>query len=91
MRTEQDIYYRHEFEALEREHSNFHYIISLSRAAATWTGRCGYVQECVRELAAGRNDLDAYICGLKKMVVANRTLLQELGWDKRAILYERFD
>jgi ferredoxin-NADP reductase len=91
MRTEQDIYYHEEFEALEREHPNFHYVVTLSRADAAWTGRRGYVQDHVREIAAGRTDADAYICGLKNMVTANRALLQELGWDKRSILYERFD
>jgi len=91
MRTEADIYYRDEFEALARAHPNFHYIVTLSRADAAWPGRRGYVQDHVREIAQGRTDADAYICGLKKMVVANRALLQELGWDKRSIMFERFD
>ena len=50
--------------------------------------------ECVgdvRRLAQGRTGMDAYICGLKDMVLANRDLLKELGWDRKSILYERFD
>jgi len=35
--------------------------------------------------------MDAYICGLKDMVLANRDLLKELGWERKSILYERFD
>jgi ferredoxin-NADP reductase len=49
------------------------------------------VQEHVRRLAQGRTGMDAYICGLKDMVLANRDLLKELGWDRKSILYERFD
>jgi ferredoxin-NADP reductase len=91
-RTEADIYYADEFERLAREHQNFHFLPTLSRAGAGWTGQRGYVQEHVRALAAGRADCDAYICGLKDMVVANRDLLtKELGWERRSVLYERFD
>ena len=36
--------------------------------------------------------MDAYICGLKNMVVANRDLLvKEKGWERKSVLYERFD
>jgi ferredoxin-NADP reductase len=90
-RTERDIYYHEEFVRLARERRNLHYIPTLSRPNGEWSGARGYVQEHVRELAAGRTDTDAYICGLKDMVQANRALLKELGWDRRAIIYERFD
>ncbi len=91
MRKEEDIYYRDEFEALAARYPNFHYVVTLSRATDPWTGRRGYVQEHLREVVGERTDMDAYICGLKNMVLANRALLQEMGWEKRAILYERFD
>ncbi len=91
MRTAADIYYRDEFEALAQRHPNFHYLITLSRAAGDWSGRRGYVQEHLPELARDRTAMDAYICGLKDMVTANRALLHELGWERRSILYERFD
>jgi len=91
-RTETDIYYAEEFRQLEREHDNFHFLPTLSRAGAGWSGARGYVQEHVSTLAAGRTDCDAYICGLKDMVLANRDLLiKELGWERRSVLYERFD
>ncbi|HZU22278.1 MAG TPA: FAD-dependent oxidoreductase [Terriglobales bacterium] len=91
-RTEQDIYYADQFQTLAREHQNFHFIPTLSRAGEGWSGARGYVQEHVRALAAGRSDLDAYICGLKEMVILNRDLLiKELGWERRSVLYERFD
>ncbi len=38
-----------------------------------------------------RLDMHAYICGLDKMVRANRELLKSLGWDRKQILYEKYD
>lgn len=91
VRYESDLYYNEEFQQLSREHPNFQYLPTLSRDNPGWTGARGYVQEHVRRLAEGRHDTDAYICGLKDMVTANRDLLKSLGWDRKAILYERFD
>ena len=89
-----DIYYHDEFERLAAERPNFHYLPTLSRAGPEWHGLRGYVQEHVREIARERagKPTDAYICGLQNMVTANRDLLiKELGWDKKAVMYERFD
>lgn len=85
------LYYDQEFRELAAVHANFHYLPTLSRPAADWKGAHGYVQEHLEEIAAGRTDMDAYICGLRDMVTANRDLLKKLGWDRKSILYERFD
>lgn len=90
-RTEQDLYYRDEFERLAAEHANFHFIPTLSRATPEWSGLRGYVQEHVKEIAGDRKDMHAYICGLDKMVKANRELLKELGWERTSIRYEKYD
>jgi ferredoxin-NADP reductase len=91
-RYQQDLYYNDEFRQLERDFKNFHYIPTLSRENEGWTGARGYVQEHLRDIATGRTNADTYICGLKDMVVANRDLLtKELGWDKKSVLFERFD
>ena len=46
----------------------------------------------MREIVAGRSKMQAYICGLNDMVDANRTLLkEELGWDRKQIVFERYD
>ena len=90
-RREQDIYYREEFEQLADEHDNFHFLPTLSRAAAEWTGLRGYVQEHLPEIVGTRTDMHAYICGLDKMVKANRELLKSLGWDRTSIRYEKYD
>jgi ferredoxin-NADP reductase len=91
-RYAEDIYYGDEFARIERDHPNFHYIVTLSRGGDLWAGERGYVQNQVRNIVNGRKDMDAYICGLNAMVSANRQLLQEeLGWDRKQIIYERYD
>jgi ferredoxin-NADP reductase len=90
-RYEKDIYYHDEFLRLAAAHKNFEYLPTLSQAAPDWKGLRGYVQAHVPGMVAGRSDMHAYICGLDKMVRANRELLKSLGWDRKSILYEKYD
>jgi len=39
----------------------------------------------------GGLDIHAYICGLNKLVSANRDKLKELGWQRKQIIFERYD
>src|SRR5215469_17601479 len=87
-RTGKDIYYHEEFLALAAEHTNFHYLPTLSRPDENWKGLRGYVQEHVPEIVHGRTGMHAYICGLDKMVRVNRDLLKSSGLDRKVILYE---
>lgn len=86
-----DIYYHDEFVGLAEEHSNFHYLPTLSRPDESWQGLHGYVQQHVPKVVEGRSDMHAYICGLDKMVKANRELLKSLGWERKSIRYEKYD
>jgi NAD(P)H-flavin reductase len=90
-RTVPDIYYHDEFLKLAEHHSNFDYLPTLSRGDSDWKGLRGYVQGHLPEIAGGRSDMHAYICGLDKMINANRDLLKGLGWDRKSILYEKYD
>ena len=90
-RTDGDIYYHDEFLHFAHQHTNFHYLPTLSRGGTAWQGLRGYVQEHVSGIATGRPDMRAFICGLDKMVKTNRDLLISLGWDRKAIRYEKYD
>jgi ferredoxin-NADP reductase len=90
-RTEKALYYHEEFLNLATQHPNFHYLPTLSRGAPDWQDMRGYVQEHAPAIGQGRADMHAYICGLDKMVKANRDLLKSLGWDRKSILYEKYD
>src|SRR5947209_11979137 len=90
-RTEQDIYYHQEFLRFAQDHANFHYLPTLSSGTPEWQGLRGYVQDHVPALVQGRSEMNAYICGLDKMVKANRDLLKSMGWDRKDIRYEKYD
>ena len=53
-RHESELYYRAEFEALEKKHANFHYVPTLSRAPESWAGLRGYVQDHVARIVEER-------------------------------------
>jgi NAD(P)H-flavin reductase len=91
-RYPEDIYYQEEFEQLAAEHPNFHYVATLSRAPENWTGARGYVQEHVKKIVGDRKDMHVYICGLNEMVSSVRKLLvEDCGWEKKRVIYERYD
>jgi len=99
-RGESEIYYQHYFEKTAAQHANFHFLPTVSHPHQGWEGLRGNVEMQVRELldVAGvdstRDDAkpkQAYICGLNDMVAANRAQLKDLGWDRRQIVFERYD
>jgi len=91
VRYEQGLMYRNEFEQLEKQHPNFHFRATLSRPEPGWKGRTGHVQKHLLEAIGGRRDLDVYVCGLKLMVDDVRALLKSLGFDRKQIIFEKYD
>jgi ferredoxin-NADP reductase len=91
VRNEETIYYRDDFDALAHHHPNFRFWPTLSRADSSWTGRSGHVQSHLADALGGRTDLDVYICGLKAMVDDVRAILKELGFDRKQIVFEKYD
>ncbi len=90
-RYESEIYYHGEFLDLAAKHPNFHYLPTLSRGGPDWHGLRGYVQEHLPAIAQKRTDMRAYICGLDRMIKMNCDLLQEMGWDRDSVRYEKYD
>jgi ferredoxin-NADP reductase len=91
VRYEHGLLYRDEFEKLAIEHPNFRFWPTLSRPEASWTGRSGHVQPHLVEAAGERRDIDVYICGLKAMVDDVRAMLKAMGFDRKQIIYEKYD
>ncbi len=91
VRQEANLLYREELEDLAARYSNFRYWPTLSRPEPGWTGRTGHVQPHVLEAIGDRRDLDVYICGLKSMVDDVRAKLKALGFDRKQIIYEKYD
>ena len=98
-----ELYYEDYFEKVAARQPDFVYHQTLSRSHDEWQGARGYVQELVGRIAAGHArecgppcegtvyKIHAYICGLNEMVAANRQTLTELGWQRKQIIFERYD
>ena len=91
VRHEQNLLYRDEFEVLERSHPNFHFWPTITRPGSSWTGRTGRVQEHLERAAGASRDVDIYICGLREMVDSVRAMLKNMGFERRRIIYEKYD
>jgi len=91
VRHEHSLLYRVEFEALAREHPNFRFWPTLTRPDAGWAGRTGRVQQHLSEAIGGRRDIEVYICGLKAMVDEVRAMLKGFGFERKQIIYEKYD
>lgn len=92
VRYERNLMYREEFEHLANEHAEkFRFWPTLSRPDPGWHGRSGHVQTHLHEAIGDRRDIDVYICGMKAMVDDVRLQLKDLGFDRKHIIYEKYD
>jgi CDP-4-dehydro-6-deoxyglucose reductase len=91
VRYESSVYYRGEFEALAAKHPNFQFWPTLSRPEPSWKGRHDHVQQHLLEAIGDRRDLDVYICGMKAMVDDVRAILKGMGFDRKQIIFEKYD
>ncbi len=91
VRQEYGLLYRDDFEELERHHPNFRFLPTLTRPDPSWTGLHGRVQPHLIECIQDRRDVDVYICGTREMVDETRTLLKALNFERRHIIFEKYD
>jgi ferredoxin-NADP reductase len=92
VRTEADILWKEELEAWAREHPRFRLEPTLSRPAAAWRGRTGYVQRHLAEEVAALGTPHVYVCGLSRMTdEVTRALERDLGVPHDRVSYETFD
>jgi len=90
-RHEEGLLYDAEFCALAAAHPNFLYQPTLTRPPEDWVGLTGRVQPHVISTLGERRDLDVYICGMREMVDDLRAQLKAIGFDRRHVIYERYD
>lgn len=91
VRYENAILYKEEFEQMERDHANFRFICTVTRPSPAWKGNSGRIHQYLWNVIGHRRDFDVYICGLKEMVNDVRDKLKALGFDRKQIIYERYD
>ncbi|MGZ3775652.1 MAG: FAD-binding oxidoreductase [Pseudobdellovibrionaceae bacterium] len=92
VRTEKDIYYEKEIEALEKELKDFKFEFVLSRPQDSWTGKKGYVQNFISEFDYKNIPTTFYLCGNSGMIKEVKHQLIEVdGFDKSRVWSEAFD
>ena len=96
VRYEPGLLYRDEFEELQRRYTSFRFLPTVTRPTAAWSGRMGRVQAHLDEALSirsyeDRSTIDIYVCGLKEMVDDVRTELKRRGFDRKQIIYEKYD
>jgi ferredoxin-NADP reductase len=92
VRTKQDLLYTEEFCQLDNKLANFNFLACYSQENGNLAAyeRLGYIQKHLTELKLNpANDL-VYLCGNPQMVDELFHLLQEIGFDKRAIKREKY-
>jgi NAD(P)H-flavin reductase len=95
-RHEHGLLYREDMERLAREFKTFRFLPTLTQPCESWQGRAGRVQMHLDEALALRSpeeivNLDVYVCGLKEMVDDVRQELKRRGFDRKQIIYEKYD
>lgn len=87
-RTQADLLYRDELEALALRLPKFYYHPTLSREH--WEGHHGYVHEVYERLCQGQTTAQFMLCGWKVMIDEAKERLLALGYDKKQIHLELY-
>lgn len=84
--------YLDEWVKLAELHSHFRFIPTVTRPDEQWRRGVGRVQAHLDDALAGCAEMpDVYICGLREMVDDVRTVLKSKGFDRKQIIYEKYD
>ncbi len=79
LRSQRDLYYQDELEALARAHPKFTFITTLSRPEDGWLGERGRVTRLVEERIASVKNLAVYLCGNSGMIKDVTQIIQKRG------------
>jgi ferredoxin-NADP reductase len=90
-RYEAGLMFHEEFAALAEEYPNLRYIPTVTRPTGAWQGQTGRIQPLLWDLLGAETSADVYICGLKEMVDDVREQLKLRGFDRKQIIYEKYD
>lgn len=79
LRSERDLYFQEEWQALADTYPQFSFAITLSRPDGQWQGPVGRVQRLIEERIPSVTSLAAYVCGSSAMIDSVKTLLCSRG------------
>jgi NAD(P)H-flavin reductase len=79
LRSQRDLYYQDELNALAARHANFRFITTLSRPEPGWTGETGRVTRLIDERVTSVADLSVYLCGNSGMLEDVAAIVRKKG------------
>jgi CDP-4-dehydro-6-deoxyglucose reductase, E3 len=79
LRSQRDLYYQKEFEALAEQRPNVRVITTLSRPEPGWTRAIGRVTKLVAEQVTSVANLSVYLCGNSGMIGEVSSLITQKG------------
>lgn len=79
LRSQRDLYYQDEFQALAQQHANFSFITALSQPEPGWHGAVGRVTTVLPAHVRSVAQLEVYLCGNGEMIAQVRAYLKTLG------------
>lgn len=89
LRYDNQAYYFDEFENLEKDNSNFHFVPIISRPSSEWKGFVGHCQDYIKKEPVNEQ-AKVFICGSNVSVQSISTDLIECGYKKENIFFEKF-
>jgi phenol hydroxylase P5 protein len=90
MRFIEDAFWEEEFRLLEKENSNFHFDLVLSKPPEGWPLCGGHINDCLTNHYSDFSNTGYYMCGNPKMIEGIVELLTQKGVSSTLIHHERF-
>ncbi len=91
VRTEEDLFWKEELEALAKEHPALFLHITLSQPSGSWSGHTGRVQSVLEELIRDATGVQLYACGNPQMTLEVKKLaLEKWGLQKEDVHVEGY-
>lgn len=88
--TTEDLCKLDELTALRNRVAGLELHVIVARPEADWDGRTGLVTDLLEERMLAGGDADVYLCGPAAMVEATRTWLDNNGFHRIGLYYEKF-
>ena len=91
-RTQRDLCFEKELDALTETLPGFTFVPALSEAdeSEPWDGEVGLITDVVRRHETDLSGTDSYVCGPPPMVEAAMDVLSDLGAPEKNIYYDKF-
>lgn len=95
-RSQREIFYEHDFEAIEKKFKNFSFNVALSEIlpGSQWSGHTGFIHQVVYDKYLkdhpAPEDIEYYLCGPPAMIDAVAAMLSGLGVEPDMIRYDKF-